>query len=72
MLVKDRMAASTTVSQIVLMVPKAARPALWSIDVQPIGSHARRPASESDRKKIRDEPREPCKREPSRLKPVII
>ena len=54
MLVKDRM-ASTKVSQIVLMVPKAARPALWRIDVQPIGSHARRPASDSDRKKIRDE-----------------
>ena len=54
MLVKDRM-ASTKVSQIVLMIPKAARPALWIIDVQPTGSHSRRPASDSDRKKIRDE-----------------
>ena len=54
MLVKDRM-ASTKVSQIVLMIPKAARPALWSIDAQPTGNHSRRPASDSDRKKIRDE-----------------
>jgi len=53
MIVKDRM-ASTKVSQIVLMVPEAARPALWSIDAQPTGTHARRPASDSDRKKIRD------------------
>ena len=54
MIIKDRM-ASTKVSQIVLMVPEAARPALWSSDVQPTGTHARRPASDSDRKKIRDE-----------------
>ena len=53
MVVKDRM-ASPTVSQIVLMFPEAARLALGLVDTQPIGSHARRPASESDRKKAFD------------------
>ena len=53
MVVKDRM-ASPTVSQIVLMFPEAARPALGLVDMQPTGSHARRPASESDRKKVFD------------------
>ena len=53
MVVKDRM-ASPKVSQIVLMFPEAARPALGLVDMQPTGSHARRPASESDRKKVFD------------------
>ena len=53
MVVKDRM-ASPKVSQIVLMFPEAARPALGLVDMQPTGSHARRPASESDRKKVVD------------------
>ena len=72
MLVKDRM-ASTKVSQIVLMVPKAARPTLWSIDVQPIGSHARRPGNPIlIARRYGMMPCDPCRREPSRLKPVII
>ena len=53
MVVKDRM-ASAQVSQIVLMLPEAARPALGRVDVQPTGSHARRPALDSDRKRVVD------------------
>ena len=53
MVIKDRM-ASAKVSQIVLMLPEAARPKLGLVDVQPIGSHARRPALESYRKKVFD------------------
>ncbi len=53
MLVKDHM-ASLEVSQIVLMVPEAERPNLRSMPLQPIGTHDRRPASDKDRKKVRD------------------
>ena len=53
MVVKDRM-ASARVSQIVLMPPEDARPALGHVDVQPTGSHARRPATDSDRKRVMD------------------
>ena len=51
MVVKDRM-ASAGVSQIVHMIPEAARLALGCLDVQPTGSHARRPAQDSDRKRV--------------------
>ena len=53
MLVKDRM-ASQEVSQIVLMVPEAERPNLRSWPLQPTGTHERRPASDTDRKRVRD------------------
>ena len=51
MLVKDRM-ASQEVSQIVLMVPEAERPNLRSWPLQPTGTHERRPASYTDRKRV--------------------
>ena len=53
MLVKDRM-ASQEVSQIVLMVPEAERPNLRSWPLQPTGTHQRRPASDTDRTRVRD------------------
>ena len=49
MVIKDRM-ASAKVSQIVLMLPEAARPKLGLVDVQLTGTHARKPAPDSDRK----------------------
>ena len=52
MLVKDRV-ASQEVSQIVLMVPEADQPNLRSWPLQPTGTHERRPASDTDRKRVR-------------------
>ena len=53
MIVKDRM-ASLVVSQIILMLPAAALGRIHGMPLQPHGSHARRPASEADRKKVFD------------------
>ena len=53
MIVKDRM-ASTEVSQIILMVPAADLGRIHGSPLQPMGIHPRRPASDSDRKKVFD------------------
>ena len=50
MIVKDRM-ASLQVSQIILMLPAADLGRIYGSPLQPWGTHARRPASETDRKK---------------------
>ena len=53
MIVKDRM-ASAEISQIILMTPAADLPRLRGLPLQPPGIHDRRPATDTDRKKIRD------------------
>ena len=53
MIVKDRM-ASSEVSQIILMVPAADLPRLHRLELQPVGNHARRAATDADRRKVSD------------------
>ena len=59
LVVKDRM-ASIEVSQIILMLPAADLGRIHGLPQQPQGTHARRPASESDRKRVFDSAHAAC------------